>query len=62
MPDDYGGNLFNIAGIEKQARVNISDVRDEYSMRYLVRGQDFLFNLAGQTYPLSEEFRISSFH
>ncbi len=46
---EYGGNLFNIAGIEDKVRVNISDVRDEYSMRYLVRGQDLLFNLAGQT-------------
>ncbi len=46
---EYGGNLFNIAGIEDRVRVNISDVRDEYSMSYLVQGQDILFNLAGQT-------------
>jgi UDP-glucose 4-epimerase len=46
---EYGGNLFNIAGIEGRVRVNVSDVRDEHSMRYLVRGQDYLFNLAGQT-------------
>jgi UDP-glucose 4-epimerase len=46
---EYGGNLFNINGIENQVRINISDVRDEYSMRYLVQGQDYLFNLAGQT-------------
>jgi UDP-glucose 4-epimerase len=46
---EYGGNLFNIAGIEAQVRVNISDVRDVHSMRYLVQGQDYLFNLAGQT-------------
>jgi len=46
---EYGGNLFNIDGIENQVRVNIADVRDEYSMDYLVRGRDFLFNLAGQT-------------
>lgn len=46
---EYGGNLFNIVGIENQVHVNISDVRDDYSMRYLVRGKDFLFNLAGQT-------------
>src|ERR1700740_2775377 len=31
------------------ARCNISDVRDEHSMHYLVKDQDFLFNLAGQT-------------
>lgn len=46
---EYGGNLFNIAGLEDQLKVNVSDVRDEYSMRYLVQGQDYLFNLAGQT-------------
>jgi UDP-glucose 4-epimerase len=46
---EYGGNLFNIAGIENRVQVNISDVRDEHSMRYLVQGQDYLFNLAGQT-------------
>jgi UDP-glucose 4-epimerase len=46
---EYGGNLFNIGGIEKLARVNISDVRDEHSLRFLLQGQDYLFNLAGQT-------------
>jgi UDP-glucose 4-epimerase len=46
---EYGGNLFNIADIEKRIQVNISDVRDEHSMRYLVQNQDYLFNLAGQT-------------
>lgn len=46
---EYGGNLFNISDIEDNVRVNISDVRDEHSMRYLVQGQDYLFNLAGQT-------------
>jgi UDP-glucose 4-epimerase len=46
---EYGGNLFNLQGLEKRVRVNISDVRDEYSMRHLVQGRDYLFNLAGQT-------------
>ena len=46
---DYGGNLFNIAEIDGHARVNISDVRDAYSMKYLVKGTDYVFNLAGQT-------------
>lgn len=45
---DYGGNLFNIAGIESRVRVNIADVRDEHGMDYLVRSQDVIFNLAGQ--------------
>src|SRR5512139_1894366 len=46
---DYGGNLFNIDGYSGRVTVNIADVRDEYSMDYLVQGQDILFNLAGQT-------------
>src|SRR3989338_8805831 len=49
---EYGGNLFNIDGIEKRVGVNISDVRDEHSMRVLVRDRDILFNLAGQVSPL----------
>jgi UDP-glucose 4-epimerase len=44
----YGGNLFNVAGLEDRIRVNIADVRDRSSMDYLVQGQDYLFNLAGQ--------------
>lgn len=45
---DYGGNRFNIAGYEDRLIVNITDVRDPYSMRALVKDQDILFNLAGQ--------------
>lgn len=45
---EYGGNLFNIKDIENKVRVNIADVRDSYGMRYLIRGQDYLFNIAGQ--------------
>jgi UDP-glucose 4-epimerase len=45
---EYGGNLFNIAGIEERVRVNIADVRQQSTMNYLVRGQDIIFNLAGQ--------------
>jgi UDP-glucose 4-epimerase len=45
---DYGGNLFNIDGIESRVKVNIADVRDANGMQYLVTGQDVLFNLAGQ--------------
>jgi len=46
---EYGGNLFSISDIKDRVQVNISDVRDEYSMRYLVQERDYLFNLAGQT-------------
>jgi len=45
---DHGGNLFNIHDIEDRVQVNIADVRDVNAMRYLVQGQDYLFNLAGQ--------------
>jgi UDP-glucose 4-epimerase len=45
---DYGGNLYNIDGLESRLRVNIADVRDANGMQYLVRKQDYLFNLAGQ--------------
>ncbi len=45
----YGGNLFNIHDIKDQVRVNITDVRDPHAMAHLIQGQDFLFNLAGQT-------------
>lgn len=45
----YGGNLFNIQDIRDRLTVNISDVRDPHAMAYLVKGKDFLFNLAGQT-------------
>ena len=44
----YGGNLFNVSGIEDRVRINIADTRDANSLRYLVQGQDFIFNLAGQ--------------
>ncbi len=44
----YGGNPFNIAGIENRVRVNIADVRNESVINHLVQGQDFLFNLVGQ--------------
>jgi UDP-glucose 4-epimerase len=45
---DYGGNLFNIAGIEHRLRVNVADVRQESTMNYLVRDREVIFNLAGQ--------------
>jgi UDP-glucose 4-epimerase len=45
---EYGGNLFNIAGIEDCVRVNIADVRQSSTMNYLVREQEVIFNLAGQ--------------
>ena len=46
---EYGGNLFNIDDVKERLQLNISDVRDTNSMKYLVQGKDYLFNLAGQT-------------
>lgn len=46
---EYGGMLFNIDEIRDDVQVNVSDVRDAYSMHHLLQGQDYLFNLAGQT-------------
>jgi nucleoside-diphosphate-sugar epimerase len=46
---EYGGNLHNLAGATGAIKVNIADVRDRFSMRYLVRDHEVLFNLAGQT-------------
>lgn len=45
----YGGNLANIADIRDRVWLNISDVRDPHAMSQLIQGQDYLFNLAGQT-------------
>jgi UDP-glucose 4-epimerase len=45
---DYGGNLFNIADIRDRVRVNIADVRMQSTIGFLSRGQDVIFNLAGQ--------------
>jgi len=45
----YGGNLFNVEPFKEKVTINISDVRDRYAMKYLIKGCDYLFNLAGQT-------------
>jgi len=46
---EYGGNLANIADIQNQLRINISDVRDPFATRELLKGVDVVYNLAGQT-------------
>ncbi len=46
---EYGGSLFNVEPVKDRVQVNIADVRDEFSMDYLVQGRDYVFNLAGQT-------------
>src|SRR4051794_3230401 len=36
----YGGNRRNISGMEERLRVNISDIRTQWSMNFLVQAQD----------------------
>ncbi len=48
MPQ-YGGNWFNIEGIRDRVTVHVADVRDAARMQGLIRGQAFIFNLAGQS-------------
>src|SRR5512135_1735415 len=43
-----GGNLFNVRDIVDRIQINFSDVRDGHSMDYLVKGQEYIFHLAGQ--------------
>ncbi len=45
---DSGGNLFNIEPVKDRVRLNVADVRQASTMNYLVRGQEVIFNLAGQ--------------
>lgn len=46
---EYGGNLFNIQDIRDRVTVDLTDVRDAAAMSSLIKGRQFLFNLAGQT-------------
>jgi UDP-glucose 4-epimerase len=48
MMPRLGGNLSNVKEIADRIHINFSDVRDEHSMDYLVKGQDYIFHLAGQ--------------
>ena len=46
---EYGGNLRNIHDFKDKLTINLSDVRDPFSIDQLVKEKDYLFNLAGQT-------------
>ena len=46
---EYGGNLRNLFDLEERISINLSDIRDQYSICEIVKGHDYLFNLAGQT-------------
>lgn len=46
---EYGGNLYNVRDIPRNVSINLSDIRDQYSIRAILDGADVVFNLAGQT-------------
>jgi nucleoside-diphosphate-sugar epimerase len=46
---EYGGNLRNLHDIQNKITVRLSDVRDVPAINDLIKGHDYLFNLAGQT-------------
>jgi UDP-glucose 4-epimerase len=48
MIPEYGGNLFNIDPVRDRVTVNFGDVCDRHAMDWLVRGQEYVFHLAGQ--------------
>jgi UDP-glucose 4-epimerase len=48
MIPEYGGNLFNIEPVRDRVVVNFGDVCDRLAMNWLVKGQDYVFHLAGQ--------------
>jgi UDP-glucose 4-epimerase len=46
---DYGGNQYNLEGLQEKIRINLSDIRDRFSLEALLHGQEVIFNLASQT-------------
>jgi UDP-glucose 4-epimerase len=48
LPAGIGGNPYNISGYESRLRVRAADLRDADGTTEAVRGQDYIFNLAGQ--------------
>jgi UDP-glucose 4-epimerase len=46
---EYGGSRRNLAGLGGKVKIHVADVRDWPRLPRLVAGQDYLFNLAGQT-------------
>ena len=46
---EYGGNARNLYDLQDQVTINLSDARDPFSINELIKDQNYLFNLAGQT-------------
>lgn len=47
LAEGQGGNRFNLCGVEEAVDIRIADIRDEDAVADALRGQDFVFNLAG---------------
>lgn len=45
---NQGGNRFNLAGLGDRVNIQCADMGDQHVVNELVRGVDFIFNLAGQ--------------
>jgi UDP-glucose 4-epimerase len=45
---ESGGNPYNVREIADQLHINYSEIRDPWSIRYLVQEKDLIFNLVGQ--------------
>ncbi len=46
-----GGNMYNIAPIERDVRVVLNDIRSFEGVSSVIRGHDILFNCAAFTSP-----------
>ena len=46
---EHGGNPRNLHDLIDKISINLLDIRDENSIQEIIKGHDFLFNLAGQT-------------
>lgn len=49
LEPNFGGNRFNVHGIEDRVSIRVADIRNKEVLEELVVGQQFLFNLAAQT-------------
>jgi nucleoside-diphosphate-sugar epimerase len=49
MDPSGGANTFNISDIESNLALTVGDVKDKLAMKWCIVGQDYIFNLAGQT-------------
>lgn len=48
LDPDSGANLFNVEDIKEKLQIIQADISDEQQMKLAVKGQKYLFNLAGQ--------------